>query len=372
MADEGGGKPRGDLEQGGDADDLDALAGGLTSLEPGESADAADDADLAAIGALTARSTHASPVPDDAPLVAAAAPAAVLATAASPAPAAKPLPDAAPKARAAWMMPLLVGIGVGIGIAGVTYALSQREVPPAASAETAVPAEVAPVTASAAPAVAPVPSAPPPVVAPAPVAAAPAPAEGERPATGGAQAASAPRTRAAASAAAVAPVPSDEPVLAVKPAEPETPEPDPSAPIAEASPKAALTSGTAPALRGAASMDALLDEALSPEARRNELALRQQAALEANAIPATPNRDQVTQAMTVLLPAIRGCAMGQSGLATAGIVVHSDGRVASVDVAGAPFAGSASGRCMEGVIRRARFPRFTQPSFRIKFPLAIQ
>ena len=76
--------------------------------------------------------------------------------------------------------------------------------------------------------------------------------------------------------------------------------------------------------------------------------------------------------MTVLLPAIRGCAMGQSGLATAGIVVRNDGRVASVEIAGAPFAGTASGRCMEGVMRRAQFPRFKQAIFRIKFPFAIQ
>jgi len=119
-------------------------------------------------------------------------------------------------------------------------------------------------------------------------------------------------------------------------------------------------------------MDALLDEALSPKARNDELAARQQAALDSQAPPPTPSRADVTQAVAVLLPAIRGCAMGQSGLATAGIVVNSDGRVASVDVAGAPFAGTASGRCMEGVLRRARFPRFTQPSFRIKYPLAIQ
>jgi hypothetical protein len=64
--------------------------------------------------------------------------------------------------------------------------------------------------------------------------------------------------------------------------------------------------------------------------------------------------------------------MGQSGLATAGIVVQNDGRVASVSVTGAPFQGTASGRCMEGVVRRARFPPFKQPSFRVQFPFSIE
>jgi hypothetical protein len=120
------------------------------------------------------------------------------------------------------------------------------------------------------------------------------------------------------------------------------------------------------------SVDALLDEALSPTARSAALQQERELALEQTQLPPTPTRDDVTQAMTVLLPAIRGCAMGHSGLATAGIVVRADGRVAGVEIAGAPFAGTASGRCMEGVIRRAHFPRFKQPTFRIRFPLAIQ
>jgi hypothetical protein len=113
-------------------------------------------------------------------------------------------------------------------------------------------------------------------------------------------------------------------------------------------------------------VDNLLDEALSGNAKVGH------APPPAAEIPFTPSRDEVSAAMAVLLPAIRGCAMGQAGLATAGIVVQNDGRVASVSVTGAPFEGSASGRCMEGVVRRAHFPRFKQPSFRVQFPFAIQ
>jgi hypothetical protein len=133
-----------------------------------------------------------------------------------------------------------------------------------------------------------------------------------------------------------------------------------------ASPEVKAKAGPSP------SVDALLDEALSPSARSAALQRERELALEQTQLPQAPTRDDVTQAMTVLLPAIRGCAMGHSGLATAGIVVRGDGRVAAVEVTGAPFAGTASGRCMEGVIRRAHFPRFKQPAFRIRFPLAIQ
>jgi len=89
-------------------------------------------------------------------------------------------------------------------------------------------------------------------------------------------------------------------------------------------------------------------------------------------LPLVPSREQVTQAMAVLLPAIRGCAKGLSGLATANIIVLDNGKVASVTVSGSPFAGTTSGHCIEGVVRKARFPRFRQPSFRIRFPFSIR
>jgi hypothetical protein len=137
------------------------------------------------------------------------------------------------------------------------------------------------------------------------------------------------------------------------------------------------------------SVDDLLDDALSSSARKTELAhqadrtqptaaaaqrtpTRGDAALAPNALPLQLSREDVTKTMTVLLPAIRGCAAGQSGLATVGIVVKNDGHVESASVSGAPFEGDRSGRCMEGVVRRARFPRFQQSSFRIQFPFAIQ
>ena len=111
--------------------------------------------------------------------------------------------------------------------------------------------------------------------------------------------------------------------------------------------------------------DSVLDDAFTNPRQSN-------AAPAPAALAAAPSRDDITKAMAVLVPAIRGCAQGQSGLATAAIVVRGDGRVESVSITGAPFAGTASGRCMEGVVRRARFPRFRQATFRVQFPFAIQ
>jgi hypothetical protein len=116
----------------------------------------------------------------------------------------------------------------------------------------------------------------------------------------------------------------------------------------------------------------VLDDALAAPSERSSQSARAAALAGPAELPLAPSREDVSAAMAVLVPAIHGCAMGQAGLATAGIVVSNDGHVASVSVAGVPFVGSASGRCMEGVLRRAHFPRFRQPSFRVQFPFAIQ
>jgi hypothetical protein len=117
-------------------------------------------------------------------------------------------------------------------------------------------------------------------------------------------------------------------------------------------------------------MDAVLDEAFTQG--QQHTAQARAARNAAAAVPVAPSRDDVIKTMTVLVPAIRGCAQGQSGLATAGMVVSNDGKVQSVNLTGQPFEGTASGRCMEGVVRRARFPRFQQPSFRVQFPFSLQ
>jgi hypothetical protein len=277
--------------------------------------------------------------------------------------------------RPTWVMPMLLGLGLGVGLAGLLFGLNTR----ASEPKTPAPR----VTASAG-AIDSVPAQVPPPVQPVEPAATTAAAPASIPAAQAAE--PGPAVAKAASGHAAAQLPSTaRPVTA--PRAPEAKEakaaPAGSAPATAKTAASAQAPAEAPAKDDAASqaaaaktaprsVDELLDQALAPEAQRNLLQEKQAVALAEAQLPATPSRDDVTKAMTVLLPAIRGCAMGHSGLANAVIVVRNDGQVASVEIGNAPFAGTASGRCMEGVMRRAQFPRFSQPIFRVKFPFAIQ
>jgi len=394
---------------GAEADGLDALGVGLSGFTDGEAANEPDDEiDLGALAAVAGRSTAPARVADGDARVRVAglssierhsaklatttpAPARVAAVAA---PVSRPAPPRVshvdtsadeplelPRSRAPWVMPLIAGLGLGVGLAGVLFGMAANR--PAAPA---APLAVAPAVPAASSAV-------PPALPQAP-AGMPAPADTPSPTPRAAptQPAPAPASRAASDAPPRRPVGSATSVREVaappEPARPTPPTPPSQGtvlslrPVAEPAAVPAKTgldsaldaadqqNAKAPASRS--SVDSLLDEALAAPAQRDPMRAQREAALAQDALPQSPSRDDVTKAMTVLLPAIRGCAMGQSGLATASIVVRADGRVAGVEVAGAPFSGTASGRCMEGVIRRAQFTHFKQPIFRIKFPFAIQ
>ncbi|MDD9968559.1 MAG: hypothetical protein OXR73_20125 [Myxococcales bacterium] len=115
------------------------------------------------------------------------------------------------------------------------------------------------------------------------------------------------------------------------------------------------------------SVDRLLDDAL---AGSDQTAYER--AKAASALPATPSKQDLVKAMKSLLPAIRACAMGQTGVATVSLAIANSGRVQAARITDAPFAGTAAGRCIEGVARKARFSRFAQAVFRVRVPLALQ
>jgi hypothetical protein len=160
--------------------------------------------------------------------------------------------------------------------------------------------------------------------------------------------------------------PAPGPVLVMRPTGEDAP-----AAAAPAAPAQAAAPAVKP--RAAGGIDALLDDALSPEAKRAEQARNAQAAQTQKplTVPVTPSRDDVAHTMSGMQLAIRGCAMGQTGVANAALMVRYDGRVSTVQVTGAPFGGTASGRCMEGVLRNAQFPRFRQPTFTVRYPFTI-
>lgn len=163
-----------------------------------------------------------------------------------------------------------------------------------------------------------------------------------------------------------APAVADTRTVAADPPQPpgqtaQAPSPDPD------SEEAKLAAAAQVRVKGGTVIDSMLDQALTPTKKTPA-----PTAAVVPKLPQTPSRDDVVKAMSVLVPAIRGCAQGHSGLAPVSIVVQSDGRVESAALSGGPFQGTASGRCMEGVVRRARFPRFKQPNFRVQFPFAVQ
>jgi len=241
---------------------------------------------------------------------------------------------------------------------------AQQPAAPAAAPSPAVAPEPEPeperTQPSAAEAAAPQAAAPAPVEAPAPK---PAVAPAPKPPVVQELAALAPR----APLPAAAPQPAPSAPVQAQPAKPSAPPPPPvyQDPNSE---DAKLAAAAQVRMKGDTKIDNMLDQALTGEKR----AAAAPAAPQPTVLPQTPTRDDVVNAMSVIVPAIRGCAQGQSGLAPMSIVVLSDGRVESAALNSGPFQGTASGRCMEGVVRRARFPRFKQANFRVQFPFAVQ
>jgi hypothetical protein len=350
------------------------LAAGLTGSSAGEEAD--DAIDSAALAALSQAASGRKAVPDDA-----AGARVRLADVPADLAAVQPLAPSAPPARSEGrrLGPMLaaLAVGFGLGVPVGAYVFSSRATSELSAARQPPRVAIAPQPSAAVrhaddmaaaarfplpgpnARVAPAPEVPPPAAAPEEPAnqAAPQPAAAGPHALGPGEAQklhASPRATAAPKSLAAS--------------SGNAPQPAPSAEAAPAPPKPAVPEG--PDNR---SVDDLLDQALAQSGGPRVLPERAERALAPEAsLPLAPTRDDVTRAMTVLLPAIRGCAGGESGLATVGIVVRNDGHVESVSVTGAPFEGARSGRCMEGVVRKAKFPRFQQSSFRVQFPFAIQ
>lgn len=307
------------------------------------------------------------------------------------------------RTRPTWLVPLLIGVGFGAALSAVLFTSSRggdhrRALPqiPLAATNTAAAAPPAVATTStvaqpALPANLPATSAPQPsslqtrdvatqVTAAAPVSStAPAAADAAKSMRG--TAANALAERSVAKNAPSTPAPARTYAAAVAPSEPALPSPGPAAtapsagppvlvvrPAAESAPAAAAAA--APRSSGG-SIDALLDDALSPRARRVERAPAE-VSPSAEVLPATPSPQDVASTMGKLRFAMLGCAMGQTGALTAALAVRNDGRVSSAQVIGAPFAGTPAGRCMEGVLRSAHFARFKQSIFNVHYALQVQ
>ncbi len=359
-----------------DGGELGELAAELPSAERNEDAD--DAVDAAALAALSKGQPSQRPVgADDAARVQLAGASALVTDHSSsrPPPPSTTTMRASQPSAARFVVPLLIGFAIGVPTGGFFFS-DRAAAPEAAPAPIAAPIEPQPSAAEAraraadeiAARVHPLPGVPARAAPAAPAADSPQAAVAEPVAE------AAPADPAPAPAPRPAVVKAPAPAASAKRQDPAavTPAPAPSpqaaaAPPVEAPPPVETAVPAAPGMPDPRSVDQLLDDALTKREQAQQRALA-----PAETMPLAPTREDVTRAMTVLLPAIRGCAAGQSGLATLGIVVRNDGRVESVTVSGAPFEGARSGRCMEGVVRKAKFPRFQQSSFRVQFPFAIQ
>ncbi len=140
----------------------------------------------------------------------------------------------------------------------------------------------------------------------------------------------------------------------------------------QASPAPAAAPQEQPAKRvssASASIDDLLAGALGGSAKK-KTTTRSSApsAAPKSSLPPRPSREQVKSALRGVQSAVSACAKGKGGVAIADIVVANSGRVKSVRVSQAqgPVAS-----CIARAVRRARFPKFSESSFSVKFPFRL-
>ena len=95
-------------------------------------------------------------------------------------------------------------------------------------------------------------------------------------------------------------------------------------------------------------------------------------AAAAESLSESPSREQTLSAMRGIEAGVRACAAadGVTGTALVAIdVAGSSGRVESADVSGVDGATAA---CIAKLARSAKFPRFSKPTFSVKYPYRLK
>jgi predicted Zn finger-like uncharacterized protein len=121
------------------------------------------------------------------------------------------------------------------------------------------------------------------------------------------------------------------------------------------------------------SIDDLLDGAASDKSPAPKPAAPTAAAVptpaaEDSDLPDSPSRDEILAAMRGVESAVRACAEGQQVQGTAEVqltITGNNGRVTTANVGG--ITGTV-GSCIARAVRNAKFPRFTKPTFSVKYP----
>lgn len=113
---------------------------------------------------------------------------------------------------------------------------------------------------------------------------------------------------------------------------------------------------------GSSSIDDLLSGALGGGAAPKK------APAEDN-LASSPGRNDVIKAMNGVKSAVKACAKGASGTAIANITVKGKtGRVSAAQIDGQT---GAVGSCIARAVRKARFPKFKNATFQVKYPFRL-
>jgi hypothetical protein len=116
------------------------------------------------------------------------------------------------------------------------------------------------------------------------------------------------------------------------------------------------------------------DEEQRQERKQDPLGALIDGAMERARRPVTLSRSQIASAMSAIKDRVAACYSRHRvpGMAMVrGSVSGERGRLESVSVTGL-FAGTPTGACVLAAARKARFPRFSGPSIRIKFPFMLR
>jgi hypothetical protein len=87
-------------------------------------------------------------------------------------------------------------------------------------------------------------------------------------------------------------------------------------------------------------------------------------------LPVTPTREQVVAGFSQIRGELARCAGGKSGVVEIQATILSSGRISTAIIRGA-FDGTAEGSCMARAARLANFARFSQPTLKVRFPMAL-
>ncbi|MCP4601139.1 MAG: hypothetical protein GY847_11545 [Proteobacteria bacterium] len=111
-------------------------------------------------------------------------------------------------------------------------------------------------------------------------------------------------------------------------------------------------------------LDALLDG-------KTKRGSRNRKSTTGDGMPKTPSKSDVKKAMAPVASRARSCAKYSTGTVQLKVVVGNNGRIKQSKAVGS-FAGTTAGKCVEMIVRTAKFSTFKNPSFIFTYPITLR